>query len=172
MSNLYLQVLADAAVDRASHDERAAVHTRAHFAAHPECAFKILGMDEAGYVRRGQTLINIEARCRPGWFTMPMWKQDADEGRPMEGARGEIAGYWYRVDDLRHPVADQSSGTPATQEMGGLMRKAMALHKVAIEVEAGERAERAQQRREKRAQRVQQRRHSLTMTLPAFEGTV
>lgn len=164
--NVYLQALAGADEARRTHHERAAAQTRAHFAAHPECAFKILSMDDEGNVRRGKTQINIDARCRPNWFTMPMWKQEPDDERPLEDQRSESSGYWYRVDDLRHPVAPEESGTPATQEMGGLIKRAMVLHKVAVEVEARERAERAQQRREKRARQPKK------LTIPSFVGAV
>jgi hypothetical protein len=43
--------------DRQTHYERQAVQTRAHFAAHPECARKILSMDRVGNTSRGESLI-------------------------------------------------------------------------------------------------------------------
>jgi hypothetical protein len=155
--NRYLQVLENAARDCQAHDERAAVQTRAHFDAHPECMRKILAMDDDGNVKRGQSFIDVEARCRSGWFTKPMWTQDADDVRPLEARHSQTHGYWYRVDDLRHADTAESGGAPGTQEMGHLLREAFAIDKAVKAVEAQHRAEVLARRRVQREQRLAQR---------------
>ena len=177
--NPYLEVLRLAEEARQSHHERAAAQTRAHYQAHPECCYKILAMDDAGNVQRGKTVINVEARCRPGWFTRPMWTQEPDDVRPMESRQAQIRGYWYRVDDLHHTDVVDASGTPGTQEMGELLRKALLIDKQVKEADAKHRAETIERRRQQREQRLIQRSYLPTRSgrtantgLSSFTGAV
>ena len=150
--NPYLQALDQAATARRTHDERAAVQTRAHFAKHPECTHKILAMDADANVKRGETLIDVESRCRPGWFTRAMWTQEIDSGRPIEALRGESVGYWYRIDDLR---AEGVEAMPAgTYEAANLWKEALLMDQVARRIEAVRKAE-AERRKVDLAQRRQ-----------------
>jgi hypothetical protein len=151
------QVLRAAEEARQSHHAREAALTQAHYQAHPECCYKILAMDDAGNVQRGKTIIDIEARCRPGWFTRPMWTQNADDIRPMESRQSQTQGYWYRVDDLRHTDVLDAQGSPATREMGNLLRKALLIDKEVKEAEAKHKAEVMERRKQQREQRLTQR---------------
>jgi hypothetical protein len=161
MSNPFLQALAAADKDRQTHYERQAVQTRAHFAAHPECAHKILSMNRDGSVARGKALIDVEARCKPGWFTAAMWKQSPDGGRPLEELRAQSEGYWYRIDDLR---LESKEPMPAgTREAARLWKAALVVDAKARQAEAARKAEGqrkklelAQFKREAQAQRARQ----------------
>jgi hypothetical protein len=83
--NPYLKVLAAAEEDRQSHYQREADLTREHFARHPECRRIISAMDRDGQATRIKGEIDIEARCRPGWFKESMWKGTYYEtARPLE----------------------------------------------------------------------------------------
>lgn len=161
MSNPFLQALAAADKDRQTHYERQAVQTRAHFAQHPECAHKILSMNRDGSVVRGKALIDVEARFCPGWFTMAMWKQQADSGRPLEALRADSEGYWYRIDDL---TAESPDTMPAgTREAASLWKAALVVAAQERQAEAALKAEvqrkkleLAQLKREARVQRARQ----------------
>jgi hypothetical protein len=144
MSNPFLQALAAADKDRQSHHYRAEAQTRAHFATHPDCTRKILAMDRDGIVTRGETLIDVEARCRPGWFTTAMWKQCSDSGRPLESQRAQSEGYWYRIDDLS---AESPDIMPAgTREAASLWKAAL---RIAEEVRQAEAVRKAEVQRKK-----------------------
>ena len=160
--NQFQAALAQANRDYHSHYDRAARQTRQHFQTHPDCTRKILSMDEEGNVRRGQMLIDVEARCKPGWFTRAMWKQDEDSCRPMESARAVSRGYWYRVDDLKHPgrYGDQ----PGTVEMSQFMEASVRIDTMVKAAKAAQRAEVLRRRQERREQRQK------TFILPATVG--
>lgn len=99
MANPYLQVLADAEADRLSHYQRAAVQTREHFARHSECRRIIVSMDRDGHATRVRGEIDVEARCRPGWFKESMWKGNYYQvERPIEAtAEGVEEKIWVEV---------------------------------------------------------------------------
>ena len=149
--NQFQAALAQANRDYHSHYDRAARQTRQHFQTHPDCTRKILSMDEEGNVRRGQMLIDVDARCKPGWFTRAMWKQDEDGSRPMESSRSIQRGYWYRVDDLKHPGLNGDQ--PGTVDMAQFMQASVRIDKMVKAAKAAQRAEVLRRRQELREKR-------------------
>jgi len=167
--NPYLQVLELAAQAHSSHFERAAVQTRAHFAKHPECTHKILAMDADANVKRGVSLIDVESRCRPGWFTRAMWTQEIDSGRPIEALRGESSGYWYRIDDL---TAEGAEAMPAgTYEAANLWKEALLTDQVARQIDAVRKAEVARRKSEAQMRRLARTQRPKQMALFPVSAT-
>jgi hypothetical protein len=92
----FAEIVAAADEDKRRHHERQAAITRAHFERHPECRKAIVGMDEAGNVKRGTAEIDVEARCQPGWFKTSMWKSGPpDVNRPVENRRSSVELWWW-----------------------------------------------------------------------------
>jgi len=101
----FVEIVAQGEAMRASHHERLAELTRAHYARHPECKNVIAGMDDEGNVTRlAGVEIDIEARCRAGWFTREMWRGQGD--RPIEAEIAQPTGHpMWQMGEAEAPVS-------------------------------------------------------------------